>query len=74
MANNHVEIKTERCKGCGLCVSVCPKKVLEIGETANSKGYYAVIMQDEDKCIGCAFCALMCPDLALEVYRAEKGE
>lgn len=74
MAKNHVEIHVDRCKGCGLCVNACPKKILAIGQIANSKGYYAVAMQDEEKCIGCAFCALMCPDLALEVYREEKGE
>ncbi|MDI6812875.1 MAG: 4Fe-4S binding protein [Desulfitobacteriaceae bacterium] len=71
---NIVKIHTERCKSCGLCVHVCPQKILHIGEIANSKGYYAVEIQDQDRCKGCAFCALICPDLALEVYREEKGE
>ena len=71
---NHVVINTERCKSCGLCVGICPKKILEISTVSNSKGYYAVAMKDEAGCIGCAFCALICPDLALEVYREEKGE
>lgn len=71
---NFVKISTERCKSCGLCVHACPKKILSIGETANSKGYYSVEMKDQSACIGCAFCALICPDLALEVYREEKGE
>lgn len=74
MANSHVKINRERCKGCGLCVNACPNKILEISQIANNKGYYAVAMQNEEKCIGCAFCALMCPDLALEVYREEKGK
>ncbi len=73
MASN-VKIDSERCKGCGLCVHACPKKILAIGEVANAKGYYAVTMQDASKCIGCAFCGIICPDLALEVYRSEKGE
>ena len=71
---SHVKINSERCKGCGLCVHACPKKILAIGEVANGKGHYAVAMQDDSKCISCAFCALICPDLALEVYRFEKGE
>ena len=71
---NLVEINTERCKSCGLCVHACPKKILGIGEIANNKGYYVVEIKDQSQCIGCAFCALICPDLALEVYREEKGE
>ena len=69
---NLVKINSERCKSCGLCVHVCPKKILSIGEIANSKGYYTVEMKDQAQCIACAFCALMCPDLVLEVYREQK--
>ena len=34
-----VEILPEICKSCGFCITVCPKKVLEIGQKVNSKGY-----------------------------------
>ncbi|KLU65158.1 NAD(P)H-quinone oxidoreductase subunit I, chloroplastic [Desulfosporosinus acididurans] len=71
---NVVKINVERCKSCGLCVHTCPKKILKIGDKANSKGFYAVEMTDQSLCIGCAFCGLICPDLALEIYREEKGE
>ena len=36
MAFKHV-VETERCKGCGLCKDVCPKKVLEISDTVSAK-------------------------------------
>ena len=35
-----VTFNTDLCKGCGLCVSACPKKLLVIAEDQiNSKGY-----------------------------------
>ncbi|HML34878.1 4Fe-4S dicluster domain-containing protein [Sporomusa sphaeroides] len=64
-----IHIFGEKCKSCGLCIEVCPKKVLAVGDKANSKGYYTIIAAEEDKCVSCALCALMCPDIALEVYK-----
>lgn len=58
------------CKGCGLCVSACPKKILVLNtEHTNAKGYFAVYNKDESACIGCAACAIMCPDCVIEVER-----
>ena len=35
-----VTIREDRCKGCGLCVSVCPRKILALSKTRfNTKGY-----------------------------------
>jgi 2-oxoglutarate ferredoxin oxidoreductase subunit delta len=63
-----VEITVEFCKGCGFCVAVCPKHVLEIGKNVNAKGYRCTEMVEE-KCNGCTLCAVICPDAAIEVYR-----
>ncbi len=66
-----VEIALEFCKGCQICVSVCPKEVLRIGKNVNKKGYrYSEMATDE--CIGCALCALCCPDAVIEVYKDKK--
>lgn len=66
-----IVIDYERCKGCFLCVDVCPKKLLRQSAKFNSKGNYTVVFEDKNKkCIGCALCAKRCPDLAIiEVYK-----
>ena len=65
-----VTVMVDTCKGCGLCVTVCPKGVLAIDKSKlNAKGYNAVAAVEPEKCIGCAFCAKMCPDCALEVEK-----
>ena len=58
------------CKGCGLCVEVCPKGILALNtDKLNAKGYHPVCVTDEEKCIGCASCARMCPDVVFTVER-----
>jgi len=37
MPKNFVVIDEERCKGCGLCISVCPKKVLDFADHLTAK-------------------------------------
>lgn len=64
-----VKIIAERCKSCGYCIRFCPKKVLEIGDRVNSKGYEYVTPKKPEDCIGCSMCAQICPDGAIEVYR-----
>ncbi|MBQ6394920.1 MAG: 4Fe-4S binding protein [Atopobiaceae bacterium] len=58
------------CKGCGLCVSACPKKVLELDpDRITPKGYHPAKLVDESGCIGCGSCVLPCPDIAITVVR-----
>lgn len=66
-----ISFNEDRCQGCGLCVEVCPRKLLIIDKSRiNKRGHTPVIIIDESKCIGCALCAVMCPDVVIEVKRA----
>ncbi|MBO4769724.1 MAG: 4Fe-4S binding protein [Clostridia bacterium] len=65
-----VTFETDMCKGCGLCVSACPRHILVIDKSViNKKGHSPAAMTDISKCIGCAFCATMCPDCVITVER-----
>ena len=65
-----ISINRDRCKGCGLCVSVCPKKVLSLDESElNTKGYHPAQAVNIDDCISCAMCATICPDVVIKVEK-----
>ena len=64
---NQISIDRERCKSCGLCMQVCPKQILRLSATLNSKGYRPMEVTDAERCIGCCFCATICPDLAIRI-------
>jgi len=64
-------IDTEGCKGCGLCVAVCPKNCIDISEQSNKHGYFPAQANNTD-CTGCAMCAIICPDAVIEVRRDER--
>ncbi|MDD5092051.1 MAG: ferredoxin family protein [Candidatus Wallbacteria bacterium] len=63
-----IVIMEEVCKGCGLCVRICPKKVIVISEKLNAQGFHPAAYTGEG-CIGCKSCALTCPDSAIEVFK-----
>ena len=56
------------CKGCGICVHFCPKKVLEMDPEEK-----ACAVRTAD-CICCRLCEMRCPDLAIEVETEKKQE
>ena len=67
---NKLTFNTERCKGCGLCIEACPKKILALDTAVlNSKGYHPAIITDQSGCIACAMCATMCPDCVIKVEK-----
>ena len=65
-----VTFNSDRCKGCELCTTVCPKHIVIIDkETINRKGYHPATVSDMEQCIGCASCAKICPDSIITVEK-----
>lgn len=61
-----LKLNISKCKGCHLCVSVCPKGAITISKELNDKGYKP-IQVDQEKCIQCGSCYKMCPDYVFEI-------
>lgn len=70
--DKRVVFDMDYCKSCNLCVKVCPKDIIFIGEKLNGQGYLAAEVTEQDKCISCALCAQICPDTVISVYRPKK--
>lgn len=64
MAKFVIEINKKWCKGCGLCVAICPKQVLTISQEERKAKVVSV-----EACIGCFQCELHCPDFAISVNK-----
>ena len=62
-----------RCKGCGLCVSACPRGNIRMSEALGTDGYPYAELIDPAKCNRCGLCYQMCPDAAIEIPE-EPGE
>ena len=66
-------IAEDRCKGCVLCVTACPKNVLALDRgRVNTLGYHPVELTDAAACTSCAFCARVCPDAVFTVWAAPR--
>ncbi|OYT34188.1 2-ketoglutarate ferredoxin oxidoreductase subunit delta [Archaeoglobales archaeon] len=54
-----IAIDKSLCKECGICVDICPKKVISLSKN--------VIVSKE--CAGCKLCVYYCPDFAIDVVK-----
>ncbi|MFO7896734.1 MAG: ferredoxin family protein [Candidatus Cloacimonadales bacterium] len=57
------------CKGCGLCIAACPKKIIAFSEKINAKGYHYAECIDQEACIACKLCYTTCPDVAITIEK-----
>lgn len=69
-----VELDSEECKGCGLCVEACPPHVLRLAEYLNRYGVHPVTYLGTG-CTGCGICFFVCPEPgAITVLRLAAGK
>ena len=56
-----LEIDTDECKGCGLCIEACPPKVIKLSDGLNHYGYRTATYVGAG-CTGCGICFMACPE------------
>lgn len=62
-----ITVNSNWCKGCHICVEVCPRQVLAVDEDAFLRGFHPVRVVSPEDCTICRQCELLCPDLAIIV-------
>ncbi len=60
-----IEVNQAWCKGCVICVKVCPRNVLAMN------GVYPTVVSI-DACNACGLCEVLCPDFAITVKRGDQ--
>lgn len=60
-------VNRERCKGCELCIEVCPVGALEASKELNHRGVFPPALKQDGKCTMCTLREYMCPDLAIYI-------
>ena len=67
-----IKVNQKWCKGCYICLEVCPKKVFEKSKEVSEKGFNPVVVAHPEECTACLQCEMLCPDLAINVEKGSK--
>lgn len=75
MSQARTKIDDNCCKGCNICVSICPVDVYAEGVAVSSRGYPVPVIAHPEKCMDarrgsgekkkCELCVYVCPDQAI---------
>ena len=73
--NMRPRIDEKYCKGCNICIAICPVGVYAPGKTVSERGYSVPLIVHPEKCVDrergagekkkCEMCILVCPDQAI---------
>lgn len=69
---NEITLVSSYCKGCGLCVDICPTGTLRLEDNIESKFGVSAEVAAPEYCIGCKMCEHRCPDFAIFVNYDEE--
>ena len=75
-------IDPKLCKGCNICVYICPKKCYSRGTEISDMGYFDAVVEAHEKCYNhnrsgkllCELCILSCPDQAISWHPETEEE
>jgi NAD-dependent dihydropyrimidine dehydrogenase PreA subunit len=68
----YVEIESNLCKECNLCIEACPVNVLRVSDKLNVMGYHPVEYTGIG-CTGCGICFYVCPEPGtFRIYKRAK--
>jgi 2-oxoglutarate ferredoxin oxidoreductase subunit delta len=62
-----ITVDSKFCKGCNLCIEVCPREVLSVSKERGAAGSLIVEATKPEACTSCMMCELICPDFAIVV-------
>ncbi|HQX83231.1 MAG TPA: thiamine pyrophosphate-dependent enzyme, partial [Vicinamibacterales bacterium] len=72
---SRIAIDSIRCKGCGRCITACPKDLISFSHELNDRGYtYVDFGGHAEDCTGCTLCAVVCPDQGIEVWNFKEKQ
>ncbi len=66
-----IDVDPKMCKGCHICIFVCPHDVLKKADVVDNRGFLLPEVANLEACVVCRLCEMECPDFAISVVEAE---